>query len=470
MPGPQASDSEPISRILLVTTDEQALSEFRQVLPPALQVVMVSGMEEMAELLKQAPADAAILDLDLIASTMPEAVAQLRKLRREQTDLVIVALTRSRNRAERLKAHEAGADEFFLAPVDAQELRIVLERAIVKRRIEIEDRALRAELASKYTFGELIGGCEAMQRVYDAITRVAKSNTTVLLLGESGTGKELAARAVVGQSARHDKPFISLNCGALPDNLVETELFGHERGAFTGADTAKPGHIELADHGTLFLDEISTLGLPLQSKLLRVLQDRTVTRIGGKTPRKIDFRLIAATNDDLQELVDAGRFREDLFYRINVVPIFLPPLRERQSDIALLVDHFLRIYCAANEVPLKSMEPDVVEVLEEYPWPGNVRELENLIQRLVLMVPDPVIRLKNLPQNILFASNTKREAMLIPEEGVSFDEEIARIEMAYLQAALQRTGGRKAAAASLLRIPAQKMKYLCRKYGLRQPE
>jgi DNA-binding NtrC family response regulator len=458
------------SRVVLLTTDEDSLAEFQQVLTPSLETVSVGSLEEMTETLRQSSIDAAILDLDLIASNMNEAVARLQELRGTSRDLVIVALTRSKSRAERLKAQEAGADEFFQAPVDAQVLRVVLERAISKRRVEIESRELREQLVHKYTFGSLIGGCEAMQRVYDAITRVAKSSTTVLLLGESGTGKELAAKALVDHSARRDKPFISLNCGALPDNLVETELFGHERGAYTGADTARAGHIELADHGTLFLDEISTLGLALQSKLLRVLQDHTVTRIGGKTPRKIDFRLIAATNDDLEQLVAAGRFREDLYYRINVVPILLPPLRERESDIALLADHFLRIYCAANEIALKSIDPEVVEVLDEYAWPGNVRELENLIQRLVLMVPDPVVRLKHLPQSILYASSTKREAMLIPEEGVSFDEEISRIEIAYLQAALQRSGGKKSAAAALLRIPPQKMKYLCRKYGLQQPD
>ena len=469
MRAPTTPPSEDFSRVVLLTTDEQALSEFRQVLTPSLETVLVSTLAELGEALDQTQVDAAIVDLDVVASNMGEAVARLKELRSASPDLVIVALTRSRNRAERLKAQEAGADEFFQAPVEAQVLRLVVERAISKRRVEIEGRALREQLIHKYTFGELIGGCEAMQRVYEAITRVAKSNSSILLLGESGTGKELAAKAIVGHSARSDRPFISLNCGALPDNLVETELFGHERGAYTGADTARAGHIELADRGTLFLDEISTLGLPLQSKLLRVLQDRTVTRIGGKTPRKIDFRLIAATNDDLQELVDAGRFREDLYYRINVVPIFLPPLRDRESDIALLADHFLRIYCAANEVPLKTIEPEVIEVLEDYPWPGNVRELENLVQRLVLMVSDSVIRLKHLPQTVLYASSSKRESLLIPEDGVSFDEEISRIEVAYLQAALQRTGGKKSAAAALLRIPPQKMKYLCRKYGLQQP-
>ena len=263
---------------------------------------------------------------------------------------------------------------------------------------------------------------------------------------------------------RNEQPYVCLNCSALPDSLMESELFGHERGAFTGADIAKPGMMELAHKGTLFLDEISTLNLALQSKLLRVLQERSVTRLGGKSPRKIDFRLIAATNDELEKMVESGRFREDLYYRINVVPLALPPLRERQHDIALLIDHFLRAYCAANDVPLKSVEPEALEVLEGYEWPGNVRELENLVQRLVLMVAEPVIRLKHLPQNVLLASSVRQEAMLIPEGGVSFDQEIERIEVAYLQAALQRTGGSKTAAAKLLRIPPQKMKYLCRKY------
>ena len=374
-----------IRRVLLVTTDADALSEFRQVLPVSVETILVDGVQAMSEMLTQVPMDAAILDLDVIGETINEAYGILHGLRNAAPDLVIVALTRSRNRTIRLKAEEAGADEFFLAPVEAQELRIVLERTINKRRIELEDRALREQLASKYSFGELIGGCDAMQHVYEAITRVAKGNTTVMIRGESGTGKELVARAIVAASARQDKPFISLNCAALPEGLIETELFGHEKGAFTGADTARPGHIELADKGTLFLDEIGSLGLSLQSKLLRVLQDHMVTRVGGKTLRKIDFRLIAATNDNLEEMVEAGRFREDLYYRIHVVPIQMPPLRERGGDVALLADHFLRVYCTANQTPLKRLEPEVLEILEEHAWPGNIRELENLIQRLVLM-------------------------------------------------------------------------------------
>jgi len=222
----------------------------------------------------------------------------------------------------------------------------------------------------------------------------------------------------------------------------------------------------MAHGGTLFLDEIGILGLALQSKLLRVLEQHMVQRIGAKTPKKIDFRLLTATNEDLEAAVETGRFREDLYYRINVVPIFLPPLCEREGDIPLLVDHFLRFYCGANNVPLKRLEPEVLEILEDYSWPGNVRELENVVQRLVLMAPGEVIAAKHLPQQILYASTAKQESLLIPEDGISFDEEMARIEVAYLEAALRRTSGRKAEAARLLRMDPQKMKYLCRKYNL----
>jgi transcriptional regulator with PAS, ATPase and Fis domain len=252
----------------------------------------------------------------------------------------------------------------------------------------------------------------------------------------------------------------------LPENLIETELFGHEKGAFTDARAARAGHIELANTGTLLLDEIATLGLALQSKLLRVLEDRVVTRIGGQTAKKIDFRLIAATHEDLEEMVRAGRFREDLYYRINVVPIALPALRERPGDVPLLLDHFLRFYCASNNVPLKRLEPEVMQILEEDSWPGNVRELENLVQRLVLMVDGPVVKVQHLPQRLLYNSTTSQEALLIPEGGVNFDQEIAKIEVAYLTAALRRSAGSKIGAARLLQVDKQKIHYLCRKYGI----
>jgi transcriptional regulator with PAS, ATPase and Fis domain len=252
----------------------------------------------------------------------------------------------------------------------------------------------------------------------------------------------------------------------LPESLIESELFGYEKGAFTGADAARAGLIESAHNGTLFLDEITTLNPGLQSKLLRVLQERTVQRLGGRSTKKIDFRLICATNDDLEDLVRKGRFREDLYYRINVVPIVVPPLRERDGDLPLLVDHFLRLYCTTAKRPLKNINPDVLEILEEYPWPGNVRELENLVQRLVVMVAASTITAEHLPQHLLQHSASGQEAILIPEEGVDFDAEMGRIEVAYLTAALRRTGAKKSAAAALLRMDNQRMKYLCRKWKL----
>jgi transcriptional regulator with PAS, ATPase and Fis domain len=305
-----------------------------------------------------------------------------------------------------------------------------------------------------------------MQRVYDSILRLADSGTTVLIRGESGSGKELAARAIVSLGRRATKPFISLNCAALPETLIETELFGNERGAYTGADRARPGHIEQAHTGTIFLDEIATLTLPLQSKLLRVLEDREVRRIGGSTARNIDFRLITATNENLEEMVRLGRFREDLFYRINVVPLDLPPLRQRDGDVPLLFDHYLKHFCAQENVEVKQIDPEVLEILEEYNWPGNVRELENLVQRLVLLVTGPRILPRHLPKNVLYTTTAQQESMLIPDDGIDFEQELERIENAYLCAALRRTDGHKAEAGKLLKLTPRQMKYLCKKHGL----
>jgi transcriptional regulator with PAS, ATPase and Fis domain len=332
--------------------------------------------------------------------------------------------------------------------------------------MEIEGRRMVEQVENKSAFCGMIGGSSAMQKVYQAVLSVADTNSSVVLRGESGTGKELIAQAIVQSGSRCDKPYVCLNCSALPEGLIESELFGYEKGAFTGADTQRQGLIESAQGGTLFLDEITTLNQALQTKLLRVLQEHSVQRLGGRTAKKIDFRLITATNEDLEDLVKKGRFREDLYYRINVVPIAIPPLRERAGDIPVLVDHFVRVYCASAKKPLKRLQPDVVEILEDYPWPGNVRELENIVQRLVVMGDSPVITAEQLPQTLLVSSTASQEAILIPENGVDFDAEMQRIEVAYLSAALRRTAGKKSAAAALLQVDGQRMKYLCRKHKL----
>jgi DNA-binding NtrC family response regulator len=453
-------------RIAVVSTDESVIAAAQDILAADFHTTLLNSAADVLTLHAEGPLQAVLIDIETGATTEEEALALVRELGRADRDIVLIAFTRSNSKALRRRFQTAGVRSCFIAPVDFADVHKNLHTALAERRREIEGREARQNAANRYSFGELIGASEPMRLVYDAICRVARSSTTVMIRGESGTGKELAARAIVANSTRQNAAFVGVNCAALPETLIESELFGHEKGAFTGAHESRPGHLELADGGTLFLDEIGTLTLPLQSKFLRVLEQRTVQRIGAKTSRKIDFRLITATNEDLEEAVRAGRFREDLYYRINVVPIYLPPLRERPGDIALLLDHFLRMYCGANDLLLKRLDADALEILEEYHWPGNVRELENLVQRLVIMASSSLITPQHLPQNIICTSMAKQESLLIPEEGIIFDEEISRIEVAYLQAALRRTGGRKSRAAALLHINQQKMKYLCRKYRI----
>ena len=451
---------------LAVITDDDLYPEIRRHLGQGLRTVLASNENEIKNVLEQAELHAILFNLDCIGDGAVDGLDVLAEIRKIRDDVVLVAFTRSNSRTIPLKASQAGADEFFLHPLNYEELKIVLQRAIEKRALELEGRRMIQQAEEKSAFCGLVGASPAMQKIYQAIEAVARSGASVVLRGESGVGKELVANAIVRCSDRAGEPFVALNCSAVPETLMESELFGYEKGAFTGADSAKPGLIEEANGGTVFLDEITTLNFSLQSKLLRVLQERTVQRLGGRGAKKIDFRLITATNDDLEDCVRKGRFREDLYFRINVVPIFVPPLREREGDVALLVDHFLRVYCAAAKKPVKTLKPDVLEILEDYGWPGNVRELENIVQRLVVMNDSSTITAEHLPQNLLYSSTASQEAILIPEKGVDFDAEMQRIEVAYLNAALRRTGGKKTAAAALLQLDPQRMKYLCRKHRL----
>jgi len=462
---PEAASS-PERYTLAVITDDDLYPEIRRHLGQGLRTVLASAENEIKNVLEQAELHAILFNLDCIGDGAIDGLDVLAEIRKIRDDVVLVAFTRSNSRTIPLKASQAGADEFFLCPLNYEELKIVLHRAIEKRALELEGRRMIQQAEEKSAFCGLVGASPVMQKIYQAIEAVARTGATVVLRGESGVGKELVANAIVQCSERADKPFVALNCSAVPETLMESELFGYEKGAFTGADSAKPGLIEEANGGTVFLDEITTLNFNLQSKLLRVLQERTVQRLGGRGVKKIDFRLITATNDDLEDCVRKGRFREDLYFRINVVPIFVPPLREREGDVALLVDHFLRIYCASAKKPVKTLKPEVLAILEDYRWPGNVRELENIVQRLVVMNDSSAITAEHLPQNLLYSSSVSQEAILIPENGVDFDGEMQRIEVAYLNAALRRTSGKKTAAAALLQIDPQRMKYLCRKHGI----
>jgi DNA-binding NtrC family response regulator len=466
--GPQLSGERPQTAterysIAIITLDEPMFREMRRELSPSFRTTMASTESQIKTLIDDPDIHGIVVDLECIGEGAADGVEVIQEMRRLREDVIMVAITESTSSELPIMSSQAGADHFFLKPVDGAQLRMLLLQTLEKRALQFEGQWLLTQVESKAAFCGLIGGSEAMRKVYQAVEAVADSNASVVIRGESGVGKELVARAIVETGARRDKPYVCLNCSALPETLMESELFGYERGAFTGAESAKPGMIELAHTGTLFLDEITTLDHGLQSKLLRVLQERSVQRLGGRSAKKIDFRLITATNDDLEDMVKKGRFREDLYYRINVVPISVPPLREREGDVALLVEHFLRLYCTANQKPTKQLQPEVMEILENYSWPGNVRELENVVQRLVLMSDGSTITAHHLPQQLVYSTAVSQEAILIPEEGVDFDAEMERIEIAYLNAALRRTGGKKSAAAALLHIDSQRMKYLCRK-------
>jgi DNA-binding NtrC family response regulator len=463
---PQASAATPFPTVCIVTLDEEFLEILRTELLPWVQVVVRDTYEDLARWTRERQVSAVLLDIDTQGEDPFGGLPFLTELRRLNSDFTLISMSRARARSVEKQALSAGADAHFRSPVDVAELRMTLLENIRRRSEDVERKWSRQQALEASRFQDFIGTSEPMRLVYDAIQQIAASNINVLIGGESGTGKELAARAIVALGRRANKPFIRLNCAALPENLIESELFGSERGAFTGATESRPGHIELADGGTLFLDEIATLTLPLQTKLLRVLEDHHVQRLGGRALRKIDFRLICATNEPLEEMARTGKFREDLYYRIHVIPIQLPPLRERVGDIPLLCEHFLQIHCTANGIPVKQISADALAVLEEHTWPGNVRELENLIQRLIITTRHQEIGPADLPPRVVEQSLTASEAILLPDGGTDFDGQVRQLEIALLSTALRRGEGSKTAAARLLNVDVQKMKYLCRKYSL----
>jgi DNA-binding NtrC family response regulator len=391
----------------------------------------------------------------------------LGRLDGSEIDTLVIVLSSDPKKSAALKVIDAGSYDYFIKPIDTDVLRHLLERAIEKLHIQRENRILRQEITRKNALGDLIGSTDAMRHVFDFVKRMAKATSNVIVRGESGVGKELVARALHEQSPRRSRAFVSVNCAALPEGLMEAELFGYEKGAFTGAMGMKEGRIELAHQGTLFLDEIATLTPALQSKLLRVLEDHSLMRLGGKKAMRVDFRLITATNEDLEEMVRDNRFREDLYYRIHVVPIFVPALRERVDDIPLLAEYFVSVYCAANSFPPKRISEEAMQALKRYPWPGNVRELENAVQRLVLMTDGDVIDVKNLPTDVVQSlTRDSRGRLKLPSSGISLDKEMEAFERRWIAEALEQAKQVKSEAARLLGVDRNRLNYLCRKHNL----
>jgi DNA-binding NtrC family response regulator len=415
------------------------------------------GQTALDAVAEQEP-DVMVLDHRMPA---PDGMEVLRRLRAKGARFPIIMLTAHGNVATAVEAMKAGASEYLTKPFDLEELKLAIEKALQYSDLAAEVERLRSELDAEYDVQGIVASDAGMLSVLETVTKVAPTLATVMIYGESGTGKELIARAVHNLSDRASKPFVSVSAGALPETLLESELFGYEKGAFTGAMTAKPGRFELANGGTLFLDEIGDISPATQVKLLRVLQERRFERLGGTRSIEVDVRVVAATNRDLQQLIAEGDFREDLFYRLNVVPISLPPLRQRTGDISLLVAHFLEKSNAGS----KRISPQAMEALVRYPWPGNIRELENTIERIVILSHGDEIEVSDLPAEVragISPSERVETGFALPEEGVNLEE----VELDLVRQALDRTAGSVPKAAKLLGLTAKTLEARMQRLGM----
>ncbi len=416
------------------------------------------------EMLREAAADLIISDVRMPDMGGIELLSAAREL---SPDVAVVMMTAFATVETAREAFKLGADDFIQKPFDVDELKLIVEKALELRRLKQEIQGWRKTQSERGRLDQIIGRSPRMQGVYQMIETVAAVQSTILITGESGTGKELVARAVHNLSPRNDKPFVSINCGAFTETLLESELFGYVRGAFTGATANRKGLFEAADRGTIFLDEIGEMSPAMQVKLLRVLQERKVRPVGGHEELSIDARVIAATNRDLPAMVKAGTFREDLFYRVSVIPIELPPLREKREDIPELVTHFAEKYCAQAGRSLGVSER-AMALLERYSWPGNVRELEHTIERAVALERTDQIQPERLPEQITNYNPARVAGALdLPDEGLNLTAHLEQLEKTYLLEALRRMGGNQTRAAELLQLPVRSLRHLLDKHGIR---
>jgi len=416
-----------------------------------------------------------LFDLVLIDLKMPgiDGMEFLRLVKQSNPEITAIMITGYSTIESAVEAIKLGSFDYIPKPFTPDELALRVEKALKTRYLLQENIYLRRELQAKYEFSNIIGKSKKMQEVYKIIEKVAPTDSTVLIHGESGSGKELVARAIHYHSSRKDKPFMSVDCGALSENLLESELFGHVKGSFTGAIITKPGLFEVADGGTFFLDEIGDISPAIQAKLLRVLQEREIKPVGGTKTTKVNIRLITATNKNLEEMIEKRMFREDLYYRLNVVPIFLPPLREREGDIPLLVMHFLNKYNLERNKDVKEISPEAMKLLEEYPWPGNVRELENVIERTVVMSDAEMIRPEHWPLNI--QKKTINLETIIPKNAEELkrlkkqakEEVVGEIEKSFIVETLKRNDWNISKAAKDVGMKRQNFQTLMKKYQIK---
>ena len=422
-----------------------------------------SGMDAL-EILKHSDVDLVLTDMKMPGM---DGITLLERIKEKDLDLPVIMMTAHGTVEKAVEAMQKGAYSYLLKPFDNDRLVLYVNKANALFRVVKENRQLRDAVEDRYQFGNIIGKSKPMQEVFDKILKAAPTSATILLEGESGTGKELAAKSVHFNSPRRDKPFVAVNCSALAENLLESELFGHEKGAFTGAVAMKKGRFELADGGTLFLDEIGELYPSLQVKLLRVLQEKVFERVGGVRPISADIRFIAATNKDLKTEAAEGRFREDLYFRLDVVRIVMPPLRERPEDTRLLIHHFMEKYAGerTSEIPVTGIDPKAERLLYEYGWPGNVRELENVIERAMILCPDSVIRESDLPKSFKETLHNALPLEDIPADGNLY-ETLAHVEKKMIEMAMKRANNVQSHAAELLGIGKSGLNQKIKKYKM----
>ncbi len=449
---------------LLIVDDEASLRDFLGIVfeEEGWSVEAAPTLADARAAIQKNEPDLVLCDLMLPDGS---GIDILREIKAQNPSIAVIMITAHTSTKSAVDALKAGAFDYIAKPFDIEELKIIVRKAVEQKELEDENLHLRTALEEKFTFANIIGKSAKMQEIFSIVQRIAKTMSTVLISGESGTGKELIARAIHYNSGRRGK-FVSINCGALPETLLESELFGHERGAFTGAIREKRGLFQEADRGTIFLDEIGETTTAMQIKLLRVLQDRVVRKVGGNLETTVDVRVIAATNRDLNDLISKGQFREDLFYRINVIPIELPPLRQRKEDIPLLVEHFIGKYSDNMGVPHKNISTDAVRAIEKYPWPGNVRELENVVERMIALESSDVLTTKSLPEHVLLGGRIPDASFELPPEGISLQDHLEAIGKIFMLKALERTGGVQTQAAELLRMSFRSFRYYAKKYDL----
>ena len=451
---------------ILIVDDEKSLLDLlsRVFTKEGYRVETTTSAARAIEIIEKEDLDVLIADIRLPEMSGMEILKRCREIR---PDVPVIMITAYGNMKQAIEALKMGALDYIIKPFDIEELKITVAKGMEKRRLEQENLLLKREMRERYSFENMIGKSRAMQEIFALIEKIAGTDSTVLITGESGTGKEMAARAIHVLSRRSDRPFVSINCAALPENLLESELFGHVKGAFTGAVSDKKGMFEVAQHGTLFLDEVGEMSPWTQVKLLRALQEKRIRRVGGTEEIAVDVRIIAATNQDLKKRIEEGKFREELYYRLNVISFEMPPLRRRVEDIPLLVNHFLQKYCQQMGKKMKRVSPEAMSLLEMYHWPGNVRELENVIERVVAIEDRETITPASLPPEITMPAK-KEETQILFNPGFNLMDHLDDIARKYLRQALMAANWNMRQAASLLGISYRSIRYLMDKYKIKQ--